>query len=641
MKYIILDDQKRATHPFKDGKGAKSWSDVKDFDNIGLIVPKPFIVLDFDTTSDAEIMLEIINTLDLKCRVMKTTRGVHVWFRSAEPWKCFKKTRLACGIYSDCKSHSKNAYVKIKDDGIKREWLKKTPTDEIQDVPKWLYPISNPSGKFDFKGMGDGDGRNQELFNYIVYLQTKGFSRDEIKETISIINRFVFSDSLTDYEISTICRDEAFKPDDVIAEQMEQAKNKKVGFAHNEFGDELIESYHIITLNGQIYVYENGYYQADEKIVENKMIELFPGIKQAQRAEVLAYIRIKTHIRSDQLKVNPYIINLENTRLDVRTNKCLEFTPDAIEFDRIPVTYDPSAYCADLDKMLNRVFLGDRELINLFEEMMGAVLLKHNRYQKAFLFYGNGSNGKSTILDMVKTFIGARNYSAIALEKVTDRFNTAELENKLANIGDDVDNVTLKDTGTLKKLFSGNAVMVERKGERPYTIEPYATHIYSCNAIPRSFDKSDGFYRRWMLIPFNARFSPNDPDYDPLVGDKITEPVALSYLLNIGIRGAQRLIKNGCFSEPQSVKDILELYKADNSTVLSWIDDAELNEDYFLSTPRDACYYDFTDWCKRSGIKANNVTGKKTYFKEVAQKFDFEEKAKQKGDGKRYFIARL
>ena len=136
-------------------------------------------------------------------------------------------------------------------------------------------------------------------------------------------------------------------------------------------------------------------------------------------------------------------------------------------------------------------------------------------------------------------------------------------------------------------------------------------------------------------------FHQNDPDYDPLVGDKITEPVALSYLLNIGIRGAQRLIKNGCFSEPQSVKDILELYKADNSTVLSWIDDAELNEDYFLSTPRDACYYDFTDWCKRSGIKANNVTGKKTYFKEVAQKFDFEEKAKQKGDGKRYFIARL
>ena len=185
-------------------------------------------------------------------------------------------------------------------------------------------------------------------------------------------------------------------------------------------------------------------------------------------------------------------------------------------------------------------------------------------------------------------------------------------------------------------------MLVERKGERPYTLDNlYATHIYSCNAIPRSFDKSDGFYRRWLLIPFNARFSVNDEDYDPMIADKITAPTALSYLLNIGIRGAQRLIKKGHFTEPQSVKDALEAYKADNSTVLSWIEDKELNEDYFLEKPRDNLYAEFSDWCKVSGIKSSNITGKKTFFKEVVQKFDFEEKPKQKTDGKRYFILKI
>ena len=496
MQYIILDPKKRATHSFsKEKGGGKPWKDVKEFDNIGLIVPEPFIVLDFDTKSDAEIMLEIVETLDLKCRVMKTTRGIHVWFKSIEPWKCFKKTRLAIGIYSDCKSHSKNAYVKIKDSGDMRKWTRKCSMEEIEEVPKWLYPVSNPSGKFEFKGMSDGDGRNQELFNYIVYLQTKGFKRDEIKKTIEVINQFVFADPLDEYEISTICRDEAFKPDDVIEEQIKQAKERNVGFKHNEFGDELINAYNIITVNNQLYVYEDGFYQQDERIIERKMIELFPAIKQAQRNEVLSYIKIKTHVSSADLKVNPYVINLKNTRYDIRKAKCLEFTHEAIEFDRIPVVYDPSAYCADLDKMLNRVFLGDREVINLFEEMIGACLLKHNRYQKAFMLYGGGSNGKSTILNLIKKFLGIRNYSSISLEKVTDRFNVAELENKLANIGDDVDNITIKDTGTLKKLFAGNSLQVERKGERPFTIEPYATHIYSANNIPRSFDKSDGFYR--------------------------------------------------------------------------------------------------------------------------------------------------
>ena len=641
MQYIILND-KKPCHEFKDGKGAKTWDEVKDFENVAVIVPKGYVVLDFDTTSDAEIMLKLVNALDLKCRVMKTTRGVHCWFKSPEENpKNFIKNRLAIGIYCDRKSGGRNAYVKIKQDGKPREWLKKVKSSEMEVVPKWLTSISAPSGKFSFKEMGEGSGRNQELFNYIVYLQTKGFNHEEIRQTIQIINDYVFEDPLPDNEIATICRDEAFKPDDVIAEQIAKAEDRKAGFSHNEFGDQLIQEFKIIEVNGVLYVYEDGYYQADNKIIENKMIELYPGILQRQRAEVLAYIRIKTHINATDLRPNPYVINLKNTRLDIRNGECLEFTPEAIEFDRIPVVYDPSAYCADLDKMLNRVFCGDREVIDLFEEMLGAVLLKHNRYQKAFLFYGSGSNGKSTILDLIRTFLGMRNYSTIALEQVTAQFKTAELENKLANIGDDVDNVVLKDTGTLKKLFSGNAVLVERKGERPFTIEPYATHIYSCNAIPRSLDKTDGFYRRWLLIPFNARFSVNDEDYDPMIADKITAPTALSYLLNIGIRGAQRLIKKGHFTEPQSVKDALEAYKADNSTVLSWIEDKELNEDYFLEKPRDTLYSEFSDWCKCSGIKSANITGKKTFFKEVVGKFDLEEKPKQKTDGKRYFVLKI
>ena len=520
-----------------------------------------------------------------------------------------------------------------------REWIRKIPTEEIQDVPRWLYPVSNPTGKFDFKGMRDGDGRNQELFNYIVYLQTKGFTRDEIKEAIGVINDYVFEDPLSDHEIDTICRDDAFKPDEEIARQIED--KKKVGFSHNEFGDELIDAYHIITVNNQLYVYEDGYYQQDERIIERKMIELYPAIKQTQRAEVLAYIRIKTHINSADLKVNPYIINLKNTRLDIRSGKCIEFTPEAIEFDRIPVTYDPSAYCSDLDKMLNRVFLGDREVINLFEEMVGYCLIKSSRYQKAFILIGSGSNGKSTILDLLEEFLGPRNYSSLPLEKVTDRFNMAELENRLANIGDDIDNVTIKDSGTLKKMISGESITVERKGERPFKVSPYATHIYSANAIPRSFDKSDGFYRRWLFVPFNAKFTAEDPDYDPLIFDKITTDNALSYLLNIAIRGASRLIKRGRFTEPQSVKEALERYRTDNSTTLSWIDDKELSEDYFLENSTDKIYGDFTDWCKLSGIKAGNVTGKKTFFKEIVYKFDFEDKPKQKGDGKRYFMVKI
>ena len=71
MQYIILDG-KTPTHSFKDGNGTKSWDEVKDFDNVACIVPKGYVVLDFDTTSDAEIMLKIVDGLGLKTRAMRS-----------------------------------------------------------------------------------------------------------------------------------------------------------------------------------------------------------------------------------------------------------------------------------------------------------------------------------------------------------------------------------------------------------------------------------------------------------------------------------------------------------------------------------------------------------------------------------------
>lgn len=635
MQYIILNG-KTPTHGFKNGEGTFTKEEAMEFDNVAVIVPKGYIVLDFDTTSDADLMLKIVDALQLKTKVMKTTRGIHCWFKTSEKEaKNFIKQRLAIGLYCDRKSGGRNAYVKIKQDGEMRNWIRSCKMNDIQEVPKWLSAISSPSNKFNFKGMGDGSGRNQELFDYIVYLQAKGFTRDEIRETIPIINDYIFKDPLSESEVATICRDEAFKPEEEINAQV-----KKANLNHVEIAEELIEEHTLINYNNCIHEYKDGYYVPCETLGKYIRKKVY-AIKNNQRNEIVAYINDMEKINGKDLKVNPYIINTKNTRYNLKTNECLPFDKTIIDFAQIPVIYDPSAYCADLDKMLNRVFLADREVINLFEEMLGATLLKHNKYQKAFLFYGGGSNGKSTILDLIKTFLGARNYAAIALEKVTDRFNTVELENKLANIGDDVDNVALKDTGTLKKLFSGNSIMVERKGERPYTIEPYATHIYSCNTIPRSFDKSDGFYRRWILIPFDARFTADDEDYDPLIGEKITTDEALSYLLNLAIRGAKRLITRGKFTEPARVKSALNKYKTDNSTVLTYIDDQELTELYVLDKPKDILYSEFVDWCKVSGIKTSNITGKKGFYKELIDKFGFEEKAIQKGDGKRYFIEKL
>lgn len=629
MRYIILDG-KCPTHSFKDGKGTKSLDEVKDFDNYAVVVPKGYIVLDFDTTSDAEIMLKIVEALDLNTLVFKTTRGIHCWFKSPEEDpKNFIKNRLAIGIYADRKAGGRNAYVKLKSDGKQRSILHKRKLDDLDILPKWLMSVSSPSGKFSFKEMGEGSGRNQELFNYIVYLQTKGFSRDEIRQTIEIINNYVLADPLPDSEIATITRDEAFKPE----EEIPKVQDPKVIFQHNIFAEEIIKEHRLIQVNGVVYEYLDGYYQPAE-FLDKYIREKKPDIKNNQKAEVLGYIRDMKKIRFDEIPVDPYVINLKNTRLNIKTGERLAFTPDVIDFARIPVTYNPSAYCADLDKMLNRVFCGDRETIDLFEEMLGYSLTKSSALETAFMLYGDGSNGKSTILDLVKAFLGPRNYSSIPLEKLSARFSTAELEHKLANIGDDVNDISIKDNGTIKQLISGKSIQVERKGERPYDMVSYATQIFSCNEIPKSFDNSSGFYRRWIYIPFNARFTPNDEDYDPFIKEKIMTDEALSYLLNKAIIGLRRLLKNRRFTEPARSIALKEKHKVENSSVLSWIDEEEISLDFILSKERKEIYSIFSDWCRVSNIKT--IPGKLFFYKEVRRKFDLDEKPKR-SSGKDYF----
>ena len=640
MRYIILNDDKTPAEKLSDG--GHPLEEVKDFDNLAVLVPEPFIVLDFDTSRDAEIILNVVKELDLKCLVMKTTRGVHLWFKSPEPMKNSIKTKCAIGLHYDVRSWGKLSYTVVKRDGEWREWIKTVPADEIQELPVWLKPLSS---KYRFKDMEDGDGRNQALYEYILTMQSKGYNREQIRKTIKLINNYVFKEPLSESELGTILRDESFRDDEELLETvaLNECFDEDGKFKHNKFAELLVKQMKIVTVNEQCYVYKDGYYQRAEREIDKEMIRLYPRSKRAQRAEVLDYIKILTTIRASDIPLQEYIINLKNGRLDVRTNKLLEFDPEVIDFARIPVTYDPDAYSADLDKMLNKVFKHDREVIDLFEEMVGYILIKNARFRKGFLLYGSGSNGKSTVLNLLKKFIGEENLSTVELKKLSDPFLTAELEHKLANIGDDIDPKEITDTGTIKKLFTGESMTVQRKYQDPFILKNYAKMIFSCNQLPRILDKSQGMYSRLMLIPFTATFTADDEDFDPFIEDKVTTDEALSYLLNIGLRGLRRLLHNNRFTEPKVVKDALEEYKTSNSTVLTWIEEEGIKTTELLGQPTDRLFSQFKDWCNRSEIKY--LSSIRTFHKEIEEKYNFERiRRRKEGDWKNYewvFVVKL
>lgn len=99
--------------------------------------------------------------------------------------------------------------------------------------------------------------------------------------------------------------------------------------------------------------------------------------------------------------------------------------------------------------------------------------------------------------------------------ELDEGFSVAALAGKLANIRDDISDEFLqrRSIATFKKIVTGDRIKAEFKGENPFEFAPYAKLLFSANDIPRTKDKTGAVLRRMVIIPFNAVFSKDDPDY--------------------------------------------------------------------------------------------------------------------------------
>ena len=241
--------------------------------------------------------------------------------------------------------------------------------------------------------------------------------------------------------------------------------------------------------------------------------------------------------------------------------------------------------------------------------MIGYCLFRRNELGKCFILTGKGSNGKSTLLDVIKVLLGSNNISSVSLEELNDRFKTFQLEGKLANIGDDISNRYIEDNSTFKKLVTGETVNVERKGKDPFDFNNYSKLIFSCNDMPRINDLSDGLKRRIILIPFKAKFSKLDDDYDPFIIDKLLKPEALEYLLNLALEGLNRILYNRTFTIPKLVTDTWSEYEKTNNPVLSFMEEAKIDNELTQDV-----YLQYQTYCSESGLKHLSKT---VFLKEI------------------------
>lgn len=583
-KFIILNNDKTPKHSLDE---YKNFEDVKDLDSLAILVDEPYVMIDIDDAFEYITLKKIIQKEKIKCRIMKTTRGGHFWFKSIEPIKNLVHANTPITITVDVRSHGKKSLAKVKQDGEWREW--EVWNDEVDDIPFWLKPLNH---KYHFINSKQGDGRNSDLFSYIITLTNAGITKEQTKNLYVLINNYIFADKLPAEEMNTILRDEAF-------DKIKPAFFDKRHFLHDVFSQYFRNDNKVFAKNGRLFMYDDGYYSDNPKNIEKRMIQYIPELSKQQRREVMEYLKL---ITGDPINTSIYHIVCKNGLLDIRDLVVGQYTSDIFLSNKINASYIKDSYDLTVDKTLDKICCNDKEIRMLVEEMIGYCLIPTAKFQKAFILYGDGSNGKSTLLDMIISLIGDVNVSSLSLKELNHNFKLSEITSKLANIGDDISDEYLTDSSIFKKLVTGEEITVDKKNEQPYKIRNYAKMIFAANTLPNTYDKSNGMIRRLSIIPFNALFSKTDPDYDPFIVDKLTSENASNYLLRLAVDGIRRVFANQKFTDPQGVINMVTEYEKENNNVLQFLDKIEV-----IGREGSMVYNDYKFWCVENGVMSYKI----------------------------------
>lgn len=198
------------------------------------------------------------------------------------------------------------------------------------------------------------------------------------------------------------------------------------------------------------------------------------------------------------------VIVFKEGAVNIETGETFEPKPDVFYTSCIPHKLGTCEDTPIIDKLFED-WVGDKA-ITLLENL---AYLMYDGYPIHIVqaFPGSGSNGKGVYSKLIGAFAGSDNVVATGLELLANsRFETAKLYKKKVALISETDSNTLNKTAMFKALSAGDRVPGEFKGVNGFSFENTAKLIMTSNALPKTNDRTDGFYRRVLVTPFCNKF---------------------------------------------------------------------------------------------------------------------------------------
>ena len=570
-------------------KYAKPGADKSDFtesfQDCGYLLTKDEIVIDIDHLPKESIR-ELCKTFDIKTQIVWTNRGAHLYFKKPPR---HRRTDGVCRLgfeIEELTCTNRPNGVTVKRDGVLREIENAGAREALPDI----FTVSK---RFeDLTGLSEGDGRNRKLYTHKMKLN----NCEDWFRIIRFINEHVFDEPLPQKEFDSLSRAEQSEGDqkttneaDVAEQVIREFKCAKwasqVWFWSEKAGKFISDDEELAAIIAKRIAVK------DPNKVEKAMKWLRINAKKYP-ADYIFKIRLRNGFLADG-KFTPIVVD--------------DFTPHCIDIDYNPDAEPVPAIDEYLDQIVNEPKYTQQDMQDyrnrLIEIMAYGLIVNPERVRvlsKFHILRGEGSNGKGTFLEIMKTIYQPENCSTLSIEDLADATRINSLTGKLVNLGDDVEDKPIGKTQFkhIKNITSADTVTIRRLYKEAESVVLQAKLIYTSNSDLRTFDKGYALERRMCWVPmFNIVRKP-----DPNFITKMTTPEALEYWMKLMVEAYVRLYKHG-WTESKICADYNGEYHRHNDISKMFIE--ELEKDDFHYKTRQEVLDMFDKWNTDDDRKLN------------------------------------
>ena len=378
-------------------------------------------------------------------------------------------------------------------------------------------------------------------------------------------------------------------------------------------------------VKSEIWIYREGIYIPQGKsYIEEFVRRILGDIYTTHFCKVVVdKICVDTYIDHDNFFKNNHVnlLCLKNGLFDLTDNELKPHNPEIIFFSKLPIRYNPDKKCPNVLSYFKSI-LATEDDSKVLQEFVGYCLLKAYPYHKALMLYGEGRNGKSTFLDLLKRFIGVESCCNLSPQQLQNResFSISELFGKMVNMSGDIDSSSLKDTGLFKSLTGADMISAQRKFLPMLHFHNYAKQIYSCNTLPLVYDKSLAFWERWIFLSLPYQFLPKEeielldkenlPSWIRVADSKIIEKMVsddeLSGMFNWALEGLKRLKEQDGFTTSETAKQLEEEWLRKSNSFEAFLND-ECVFKYGSEVPKSELQQRYNKYCRKNRVKLMGV----------------------------------